>query len=118
MHKVGALGLQKRRKGGSVAHDAVMHAIRGAVGIRFAHAEHGQVQIGAGAQRGQLPVSQLPLTSLAPASPQAAAACGRVVLTSQRMCIGTPLFSLEWPQLTAHNHFKNSSATFSGVNSG
>ena len=54
MHKVGAFGLQKRRKGGSVAHDAVMHAVRGAVGILFAHAEHGQVQIGAGAQR-QLP---------------------------------------------------------------
>ena len=55
MHKVGALGLQKRRKGGGVAHDAVMYAVRGTVGIRFAHAEHGQVQIGAGAQRGQLP---------------------------------------------------------------
>ncbi len=56
MHKIGALGLQKRRKGGSVAHDAaVMHAVRGAVGIRFRRATVSTVrmQIGA-AQRGQL----------------------------------------------------------------
>ena len=43
------------------------------------------MQIGAGSAASWL-VSQLPLTSLAPASPQAAAACGRVVPDKPKEC--------------------------------
>ena len=54
VHKVKRPGLQKRRKGGGIGHDAVVHAVRRAAGIGLADAEHRQMQIGVGAQCGQL----------------------------------------------------------------
>lgn len=102
--KIGPQLLQQRGKGGGAGHNTVVHAVRAAGCLCLADTQHGQMQRRVRLQRGKLPVSQLPLTSLAPASPQAAAACGSVVLTSQRICI--------------YIHLKNSFATYSGVNSG
>ena len=104
MHQRGLFRLQKRHKGGGIRHDAVAHTVRLALRFGLAHAEHRELQFREAAQSGKLPGQ--PAAAYITGFCQTAGGC-----RLRQHC-------LYQPENLHHIHLKNSSATFSGVNSG